>query len=402
MSSRPDLHGQKYDRQLRLWAASGQSALENADILVINATAAAASTLKNLVLPGVGSFTVIDPNIVQESDIGSNFFLSKESLGRPRAEEELSTVTDESFLSSFSLVILVDDDHKFALKLADICWNLDVPLVVLQSHGFYSALRVQARELCFIETHPDSYEDLRLDSPFPSLIDFCKAYSSQSMDSMEHAHIPYVAILVNELERWKSSHNGELPKDFKERNELKASILKQKRGNDEENFDEADEKCENLTKQSTLFWTMLRALRDFVRSPVADDGGGGRLPLHGSVPDMKAETKVFVDLQKVYRDQSEIEFQSFRKHFERVSRSTGVDASVDVDVLPDLQQSLKSITSDDLSGLYAAFRVVNHFNVARGRYPSSVVEEDKAELKALSIKLLHLEQTSTDEFISEM
>lgn len=51
-SSRPNAHQQKYDRQLRLWAAAGQSALEHAHVLVVNANATVASTLKNLVLPG--------------------------------------------------------------------------------------------------------------------------------------------------------------------------------------------------------------------------------------------------------------------------------------------------------------------------------------------------------------
>jgi len=44
----------KYDRQLRLWAASGQQALEDAHILLVNSGAGTVGveTLKNLVLPG--------------------------------------------------------------------------------------------------------------------------------------------------------------------------------------------------------------------------------------------------------------------------------------------------------------------------------------------------------------
>lgn len=44
----------KYDRQLRLWAASGQAALESANILLVNSGAGTVGveTLKNLVLPG--------------------------------------------------------------------------------------------------------------------------------------------------------------------------------------------------------------------------------------------------------------------------------------------------------------------------------------------------------------
>lgn len=43
----------KYDRQLRLWAANGQEALEKSRICLINGTATGAETLKNLVLPGL-------------------------------------------------------------------------------------------------------------------------------------------------------------------------------------------------------------------------------------------------------------------------------------------------------------------------------------------------------------
>ena len=44
-------------------------------------------TLKNLVLPGIGGFTIVDPAIVSEPDLGLNFFLEEESLGKSRAEE---------------------------------------------------------------------------------------------------------------------------------------------------------------------------------------------------------------------------------------------------------------------------------------------------------------------------
>lgn len=45
----------KYDRQLRLWQAHGQEALENADVLLVNTDPGVVGieTLKNLVLPGV-------------------------------------------------------------------------------------------------------------------------------------------------------------------------------------------------------------------------------------------------------------------------------------------------------------------------------------------------------------
>lgn len=50
----PSSKEKKYDRQLRLWAASGQAALEEAHVLLVNSGGGAVGveTLKNLVLPG--------------------------------------------------------------------------------------------------------------------------------------------------------------------------------------------------------------------------------------------------------------------------------------------------------------------------------------------------------------
>ena len=89
----PILHGpsdkeKKYDRQLRLWAANGQQALEDSHILLLNSGSGTVGveTLKNLVLPGIGKFTIADDTIVTEADLGVNFFLDDESLGQSRSE----------------------------------------------------------------------------------------------------------------------------------------------------------------------------------------------------------------------------------------------------------------------------------------------------------------------------
>lgn len=85
----PTAKEKKYDRQLRLWAASGQEALENAHVLLLNSGPGVVGVeiLKNLILPGVGSFTIVDEADVAEEDLGINFFLTDDSLGRSRAGE---------------------------------------------------------------------------------------------------------------------------------------------------------------------------------------------------------------------------------------------------------------------------------------------------------------------------
>lgn len=85
----PTAKEKKYDRQLRLWAANGQQALEEAHVLLLNngSGVVGIETLKNLVLPGVGNFTIVDVNVVTEEDLGVNFFLDEASLGKNRGAE---------------------------------------------------------------------------------------------------------------------------------------------------------------------------------------------------------------------------------------------------------------------------------------------------------------------------
>lgn len=57
----------------RIWGEQGQAALEKASICLLNCGPTGSETLKNLVLGGVGSITVIDGTKVDEGDLGNNF-----------------------------------------------------------------------------------------------------------------------------------------------------------------------------------------------------------------------------------------------------------------------------------------------------------------------------------------
>lgn len=86
---RPDLKTQRYDRQLRLWGAGGNNKLEQAHVLLVNGNATGTAILKNLVLPGLGQFTILDASKVTGDDLGNNFFLDPEEtkIGDSRAEQ---------------------------------------------------------------------------------------------------------------------------------------------------------------------------------------------------------------------------------------------------------------------------------------------------------------------------
>eukprot|EP00953_Heterococcus_sp_UTEX-ZZ885_P009296 5492-Heterococcus_DN1.PRE.2 len=236
----------KYDRQLRLWGSNGQKALMEAHILVIHAGPTGTETLKNLVLPGVGRFTILDSAMVEERDLGNNFFVTEEHLGRPRAQVtcelllemnpdvqgdflvgDLSTLVadDPAFFSKFSLVIAAQTPTEPLQALASVCWTRSIPLIVCRSYGLLGYVRMQLREHSVVEAKPDSaLQDLRIAAPWPELADYCAAVDLAKLDSKAHSHTPYVVLLVQAVAAWKAAHGGSPPTTFAEKTQFKEAV----------------------------------------------------------------------------------------------------------------------------------------------------------------------------------
>jgi amyloid beta precursor protein binding protein 1 len=81
-----DSKSKRYDRQIRIWGAEGQQRLESSRIALLNCSATGAETLKNLVLGGIASFTIVDGSKVTAADLGSNFLVDQSRLGQSRAQ----------------------------------------------------------------------------------------------------------------------------------------------------------------------------------------------------------------------------------------------------------------------------------------------------------------------------
>jgi len=96
------MEGLRYDRQIRLWGEEGQSSIQETTgeikwrrfiqrfhhpylVCVLGSSALASEILKNLVLAGINRFHVIDDALVELADLGQNFFVSREDVGKPRA-----------------------------------------------------------------------------------------------------------------------------------------------------------------------------------------------------------------------------------------------------------------------------------------------------------------------------
>ncbi|GIL80934.1 hypothetical protein Vretimale_9348 [Volvox reticuliferus] len=373
MAPAHDPKAKRYDRQLRIWGTHGQQRLESCSICLLKCGPTGSETLKNLVLGGIASFTIVDGEKVDARDLGNNFLVSASSLGEPRAKvvTELLQELNESvsgsyveevpevliadnpqFFHSFDLVIATQMREQDMVKLDEICRSTGrAKLLIVRSYGLVGYLRASLPEHHIVESKPDSQlDDLRLHQPWPELTQFAASFDLSSLDDIAHSHMPYVVILLQAAERWRETHDGQLPGTASaDKSDFKALVASMRRTADgiplpEENFDEAlkaafhvstpyripsevralldDEAAgSGLRPGSDEFWIMVAALKEFM-----ENEGAGTLPLEGSIPDMHATTEMYLRVQHLYREKADRDVAAVEAHVRQLLGRLGQPA----------------------------------------------------------------------------
>lgn len=233
-----------------------------------------------------------------------------------------------SRLEQFSLILLVGPTRNAGVleRICQHAYKSSIPLFYIHCQGFFSHFSVQLpAQFPIVDTHPDpaSTQDLRLLNPWPELLEFLeqKTKHLESLSDHDHGHVPYLLILLYFLNVWKASHDGQCPANYSEKKEFKALLEIGARTNNseggEENFDEAaaavlkslnppsissglrevfeSDDCQNLKPTSANFWVIANAIQRFYATY------RGILPLPGALPDMKAQSSDYIQLQNIYK-----------------------------------------------------------------------------------------------------
>jgi len=447
---------EKYDRQLRLWGAHGQNALEHAHICLLHANATGTEILKNLVLPGIGSFTIIDANKVEAKDLGNNFFVDVDHVGKSRAkvttellqelnewvrgaykeEDPLALIEkDIDSFAKYSLVIACDIPQTPLLKLAKYLYQKHIPFVVARAYGFLGYLRWAVPEHTIVESKPEEVrEDLRLTCPFSSLKTYASSINIDSLDSHLRSHVPFTVLLLQQNERWRAAHDGKLPSTREEKTAYKDQVQKLAKS-DENNFQEAfaqayhgwteyaldenveavinDEQAEKPNHKSSSFWILAHAAKKFYHDEKT-------LPLMGSIPDMTADTNSYMTLSSVYQDKAKSDLEAITKTVKNTLKELGrneneIDAeeikifcknatmlrvlkirSLEDEYNPETAKNeLIDENLDDPSDStvwYVMLRAADRFHHKHGRYPGDADKHIEADFNLLKHELEELKK----------
>lgn len=386
--------GGKYDRQVRLWASGGQRRLVDASVALVGGSVVGSEVLKNVVLPGVGRVVVVDRAVVTAHDVNCNYFVGSDEVGQNRArvlckglgelnpDVHFEAVEDPihslgtDFWAQFACV--VSDTRGLVMEsLAELLWELNVPLVVVSCVGFYASVRIQLREQFIIETHDNDLSDLRVDMPWPELEAHCKTLGDDA---------PYSVVLTNLFAHFKDN-KGCKPRPADVRRILasqnsesaveaakKASVVLKDSASIPQNLKTM---FEAIKDQTSVEWAALRGLRDFYTL-------NGVLPLSGVIPDMQCSTEQYVALKNIYAAkhmQDKAQLASFIANYAK----TALDP-VFLDAFAKNARFMACIWGTSLKtkipkhileenppglGIYLALQTLDYFHTQNGRLPST-------------------------------
>ncbi|KAH3679350.1 hypothetical protein WICMUC_001090 [Wickerhamomyces mucosus] len=343
---------EKYDRQLRLWQSSGQSNLENSNILIISPNLSSLELIKNLILPGLGSFTILDSkdNLIQDIDLSNNFYINEEDLGKPKAKIFAQNLNEFNHDVKHDIILINENFQEFwnnedsinSIKwesynyivsnwqypeLIKLSESKDISLIILNSISYFGFLRIFQKQIKVIETHNEKLLDLRLLDPFPELLKYSNDIDLHNLELETHSQIPYLIIQLKALQEYQLQNNGLTPKSYKEKQEYKKIIQNWKKSYDELNFDEAltnsnkifnyekipqgiielFNKIDENFKTNDKFWLLVKSLKKFT---INNDG---YLPITGEIPDMDSTTNNYMILKKIYRDKFDQDLKKFQE-----------------------------------------------------------------------------------------
>jgi len=349
----------KYDRQLRLWGQHGQQCLMDGRVLLLGGSPAGVETLKNMVLPGIGFISVVDGGKVTDRDLGNNFFVEVEDLGKDKAEVLLNRLLElnpdvkgefhvadpedllankPEFFKNYTFVIASQLSESGAKRLSQVAKTYNLGAVILRTLGFVGSIRAYGGIHTVVESKPadKQIEDQRIMKPFPELLEFANSFDLKSLDRFELGLVPYTVILIQALENWKKEHDGKRPSTFAEKKEFTDKIKGQVEAYYEyENFPEAvtfsfrahqdpadlpykltqvleNERTKNADGNSAEFWIFAKALGLFIEKH-------GLPPLKGGLPDQHASTANFMNLKKIYDDKAARDLDELKSFIKQIA-----------------------------------------------------------------------------------
>ena len=127
----------------------GQKKLKKSRVLIVGAGGLGSAVSYYLTAAGVGYIGIIDPDIVELSNLQRQILHNEENLGMPKAvsaminlkklnseiqilpyPEEINKKNAQKYISHYDVVVACPDNFKTRFMLNEMCFKLEKPLVI--------------------------------------------------------------------------------------------------------------------------------------------------------------------------------------------------------------------------------------------------------------------------------
>ena len=139
-----------YSRQIKTFGIEAMIKLQNLKILIVGMRGLGVEITKNIILSGVKQVKILDKNTTLITDLGCNFFLSEENIGKPRdisclpKLKELNSYVNidifrenlEEKIDNFDVIVITEiTDTNFLFSINEKCHNKNVKFIYCLNLG---------------------------------------------------------------------------------------------------------------------------------------------------------------------------------------------------------------------------------------------------------------------------
>ncbi|CAI6762582.1 ANM_collapsed_G0032080.mRNA.1.CDS.1 [Saccharomyces cerevisiae] len=142
-----------YSRQLYVLGKEAMLKMQTSNVLILGLKGLGVEIAKNVVLAGVKSMTVFDPEPVQLADLSTQFFLTEKDIGQKRGDvtraklaelnayvpvNVLDSLDDVTQLSQFQVVVATDTvSLEDKVKINEFCHSSGIRFISSETRGLF-------------------------------------------------------------------------------------------------------------------------------------------------------------------------------------------------------------------------------------------------------------------------
>lgn len=144
-----------YSRQIYVLGEEAMKKMNESSVLLIGMKGVGVEIAKDIILAGVHNVSIYDNELVEYSNLCSNFYLSENDIGKPRAVACFQKLNDlnpyvnvcvcneeltDSCLSKYRVIVITEGKNDLKMRISKFCHEHNICFILSECCGVFSRL----------------------------------------------------------------------------------------------------------------------------------------------------------------------------------------------------------------------------------------------------------------------